>query len=642
MKTHTMGPTPAVSADTYRGRACILACLLAVGSGEWPWSGSTRPSRAPASIDCPFRQLVASYASRLNSVVNITDIERSLLLSELCPGSSPVDAPSHHGPARPRWEQQGSSGICAQVPPPPLVFYISPTGSDSANGSVAAPFATIPRALFEVSQQRTAAPDAAAACIWMYGGLYRLSAPVVVDIGSVEIAALDGQEPRLSGALAVPTPSWAPFGNSSSAQCWVATAAAPAGLSVPGIFDASGVMRTLARYPNTNFSGSPFPVAWVALPAQGPVYEWGAAPAWQQCESTVINVTSPCFANFTLQGGMTPCFEARAGCGSLRFDPPTEPGAPRSVCGDVMTPLCNTVPGGLNLTVPSLPGLPWPWIHPEDARVHAMKVIGSGYGWYTYTWQVANATPDGVLQFGPGGFQSGQGRTADGPKFQFFAENALELLDFPGEAYYDPRSGSIYMCGDAPGPEVALAVSPYLLSIEGPVSAVSIRGLRFERTASTILAPHAVPGGGDLAAHARGALTATGVEGLTIAQCTFIDIGGSAVVIAGHALSVQVVDSYFDGAGAHQILVLGSSELADATGPDLPRGTLIAGNAMRGGGRENKFAAPVAIALAPRTRVVGNVIYECPRTAVYYNDISGSPGQLLENNVLFVRRGWGA
>jgi hypothetical protein len=61
----------------------------------------------------------------------------------------------------------------------------------------------------------------------------------------------------------------------------------------------------------------------------------------------------------------------------------------------------------------------------------------------------------------------------------------------------------------------------------------------------------------------------------------------------------------------------------------------VAGNAIRAAGRENKFAAPIAVALAPRAAIEGNVVYECPRTAVYYNDLSGSPGQQLHNNVLF-------
>ena len=591
---------------------------------------------------------MASYASRLNSAVNGSDVERSLLLSELCPAELLIQAPPHHGLPHPRWEDSNSSGLCSSIPPPPLVYFVSPGGSDASNGSQSAPFATIPRALFEVAQQRAANGDASA-CIWLRGGSYRLMSPVPVDLGSLEIAAYGGEAPVLSGAVAVATPSWAPFSSSTQAQCWVAAGAAPAGLNVSAIFDASGAHRSTARFPDTNLSGSPFPAAWVAPPSkQGPSYAWAEAPAWQQCNSTVVTVASPCFENFTSQGGMSPCFEARVGCGSLRFDPPTEPGTPRSVCGDVMSPLCNTVPGGLNLSLATLPGLPWPWAHPEDARVHAMKVIdGDAYGWYSYTWAVNGATPGGALTFGPGGFQSGQGETADGHTFSFFLENALELLDFPGEAFYDGRTGSVYMCGEtgsgAPGPTVELAVNPYLLSIEGPLSDVSVRGVRFERTASTILAPHTVPGGGDLAAHPRGALTISGsVAGATVAQCAFVDVGGSAVVVAGHAQGVQVVDSVFDGAGAHQVLVLGTSELADATGPDLPRDTLIAGNAMRGGGRENKFAAPIAVALAPRTRVLGNVVYECPRTAVYYNDISGSPAQRLENNVLFVSRwrGW--
>jgi hypothetical protein len=249
------------------------------------------------------------------------------------------------------------------------------------------------------------------------------------------------------------------------------------------------------------------------------------------------------------------------------------------------------------------------------------------------------------VTFGRGGFQSSQGRVADGGDFSFFMQGALELLDYPGEHHYDARTGDVYLCAPAALPAGALpgalelAVAPYLLAVAGapgaPVANVSLRGLRLARSASTMLAPHGVPGGGDLAAHARGALTLGEAEGVTVAGCAFEDIGGSAVVVAGHAAGVQVVDSAVYGAGAHGVLVLGSSALVDATGWALPRGVRVAGNAVRDAGRENKFAAPVAVALAPRALVEGNVVYQCPRTAVYYNDLSGSPGQALHNNALF-------
>jgi hypothetical protein len=239
--------------------------------------------------------------------------------------------------------------------------------------------------------------------------------------------------------------------------------------------------------------------------------------------------------------------------------------------------------------------------------------------------------------------QSGQGGQAGDPGLDFCVENALELLDFAGEAFYDVRSGSVYACtasGAAPGDShVELAVTRYLLSVGAPggdvVQGVSVRGLGFANTRSTMLEPHDVPGGGDMSAHARGALTVSNAEDVTIAQCSFSNIGGSAVVVAGHALGVQVVDSSVVGAGAHGVLVLGFSQLVDATGANMPRGTRVAGNSISLTGRENKFAAGVAVAIAPRTVVEGNVIYDVARSAVYYNDLSASPAQLLRNNALF-------
>jgi len=282
-----------------------------------------------------------------------------------------------------------------------------------------------------------------------------------------------------------------------------------------------------------------------------------------------------------------------------------------------------------------------------DEEVKTAPPTAHGYGWYSLSWEVAGEVPGGFT-FGTGGFQSSQGVVADGPDFSFFIEGALELLDYPGEWHYDSRTGSVYLCtaaatGDVePLPSsVDLAVSQYLVNVQGessqsPLTSVSLRGLRFERTRSTMLEPHGVPGGGDLAAHPRGAVTITNTEGLcVVAGCSFWDIGGTAVAITGHAEGVQVVDSDFLRFGAHAILILGTAQLANATGPDLPRGSRIAGNTIRGGGRENKFAAPIALALAPASTVEGNVVYDCSRTAIYFNDQAGSPSQLMRNNVLF-------
>ena len=607
------------------------------------WTGSTRPSRAPAALDCPLRALVAAYAGRLNAAVNASDVAASLLLSFLCPHARLPDAPSHHAPARPLWATQRSSGsavgLCSLATPPPTVFFVAPTGSDAAAGTESAPFATLQRALDAVGAQR-AGGSAAPACVWVRGGTFRLTAPVTVSLNDLEVAAWGGEAPVFSGALPVATPAWAPFAapaaNASTTGCWVAAGAAPLGLDASALFDAAGLAITRARWPNAPVAGSPYPAAW--SPESTPRV-WGPAPAWAQCESNVTTDTSVCFSNYTEQGGMEPCYQERSGCGSLRFVPPIEPGPPRGVCGGAMSPLCNTVPGSLAFT--AAPAA-LPWAHPEDASVHAMKRIGTGSGWYSLSWRVTSATAEGVA-FGTGGFQSGQGRVADGPNFDFFVEGTRELLDVDGEWHYDAREGSLYLCaalGAALPAAVELATAPYLLAIEGPeggapVSRVSLRGLGFARTRSTIFEDHRVPGGGDLAAHARGALTITGAAGVSVTSCTFSDIGGSAIVVTGVASGVEIADSAFDGAGAHQVLVLGAAVGADATGPSLPRGTRIAGNSMRRGGRENKFAAPIAIALAPRCTVEGNVVYECPRTAIYYNDVSGSPGQRMHNNALF-------
>jgi hypothetical protein len=174
----------------------------------------------------------------------------------------------------------------------------------------------------------------------------------------------------LSGATRVPAPaSWSPYKTFPGAACWRAAAAAPPGLNVSALWlgdDADAPALTRARWPNSARGDAPYPSAWSpATAATG--LAWAPPPDWQRCESAVARVAAPCFSNFTSQGGMSPCFESRTGCGSLRFEPPVEPGAPRSVCGGAMSALCNTVPGGLAVA-PNQTAFAWPFATRTPAR----------------------------------------------------------------------------------------------------------------------------------------------------------------------------------------------------------------------------------------------------------------------------------
>ena len=323
-------------------RAASAAPLRFPPITEWPWTLATRPDRATPELDCPLRALVAAYAARLNNATDAADVARSLRLSELCPNASAAlpPAPAHHAAARPRWEAArplrrqaldaagrqrlplaDAAGLCSAQPPPPIVMFVAPGGSDGAggDGSESHPFASLQRALVAGAAARggdgdgaSAAAAAAAACVWMRGGTYRRAAAATVTAGNLEISAFPGESPLLSGALIVATPSWAPFGATGAASCFVAAGAAPAGLSVSDVFDSSGAMLSRARFPNTNVSGAggaPYPTAWLAAGA------FLDPPAAQQCESFVMQIGDArptgddkdpelCFRNFTDAGGM--------------------------------------------------------------------------------------------------------------------------------------------------------------------------------------------------------------------------------------------------------------------------------------------------------------------------------------------------
>ncbi|MCX4534422.1 PDZ domain-containing protein [Streptomyces sp. NBC_01669] len=132
----------------------------------------------------------------------------------------------------------------------PIVFHVSPTGSDKANGSAAKPFRTLERVQKAVrTSLRTAVRQGRPVDVVVHGGTYRVQSTLrfgAADSGTakapVRYVAAPGERVVISGGRSL-APQWRSYSGA------VEVADIGAGLDFDGLF-LDGERQTLARYPN--------------------------------------------------------------------------------------------------------------------------------------------------------------------------------------------------------------------------------------------------------------------------------------------------------------------------------------------------------------------------------------------------------
>ena len=175
-------------------------------------------------------------------------------------------------------------------------IYVSPTGSDAASGTLAAPLATLAAARDKADQLKTGNTPVT---VYLRGGTYYLNAPVVFGPSNsgtaaapIVYTAYQSEKPVLSGGILVPsTAVWA----TSSGQIKVTTIAT--NLKVDQLF-LNGKRQILARYPNFDstkildgYDANCISTQRVALwsnPAEGPGYFRALHPSGWGGESFTI------------------------------------------------------------------------------------------------------------------------------------------------------------------------------------------------------------------------------------------------------------------------------------------------------------------------------------------------------------------
>jgi len=244
-----------------------------------------------------------------------------------------------------------------------------------------------------------------------------------------------------------------------------------------------------------------------------------------------------------------------------------------------------------------------------------------------------------------------------GPGSDWFIMNVKEMLDEPGEFYYDRTTMSLYYVSNDTDPNT-LWVNPNNASIEivsqhtlinatgtsqdHPIVNLTLRGIGFRDTSPTMLEPHGVPSGGDWALERMGVVYLERTEHTLIDGIIFTRLGGNGLMISKYNLATEVTRCLFQYLGGSAIAAWGwTDEITDGgihgidgTDGDFPIYTRVTGNVFHQLGIWEKQASAFFQAKTARSHLQHNVVFNLGRAGFNFNDGFGGGDVVLEN-VLF-------
>ena len=160
-----------------------------------------------------------------------------------------------------------------------------------------------------------------------------------------------------------------------------------------------------------------------------------------------------------------------------------------------------------------------------------------------------------ALNFSSGGQQGpwGSGAAAG----WWFIENALGLVDEPGEWWVDAEAGELHYFPNSTAelsqPLVASSMDS-IIEIRGtrarPVEDITIIGVTFAHTEVHYTKTYESQGGGGITMHRGGALIVEGAVGVTVDNCVFEGIGGHGVLLSNYVRVAKIANSEFKWIGA--------------------------------------------------------------------------------------------
>ena len=218
-------------------------------------------------------------------------------------------------------------------------------------------------------------------------------------------------------------------------------------------------------------------------------------------------------------------------------------------------------------------------------------------------------------------------------------ENVFRALDDPDEFFLDPKTNLLYVYPNATSAnptglrDLSLAVLDKYIIIDG-ASDITISNVGFKDSAATYMNEWRVPSGGDWALHPGGVVQISNSSRITIDHCVFHRLDGNAIFLSGRTRDIKIQRNRFEWLGENAITLWGETEGYDATKGEQPYETLIEGNVMRELGIFQKQSSAVFLSKASRTVIRHNIMFNMPRSAINFNDMTGG-GDRVHRNLIF-------
>jgi arylsulfatase A-like enzyme len=618
---------------------CTWGCKF--GASQW--------SDGTPTFNCKMRKLAWEFGQKLMPrMQTFEDLYWALGLNEDCLEEVPPPA-----------------FTAADRAPPPSVFppsqhqgislYVDNVkGSDDNAGSLASPFKTI-----------QAAVDAAAnqpyATINLRGGTHYLTKAVQISAANKGLAVQNykGEVVTVSGAVRLDV-KWVPHKVGGGKNMYSADTSGSNVTEVPG-FQINGVRLTRARYPNGNVEltermqpgGNPDGIQLMP----GPAATWVQPDHSLIKEITqVLNDDPAQMRNGSVFRGSLVYTTYMGGIGGpcAIYDPPFSYWCSDTVAGGGakivehlrgVTPPLSAIapPGSGNATA----GLHLPYKTTKGAIVNVMHPGR----WANWMWEVEAIAENNSITFGRGGFQESRGNLGTRGGGDWFIENVWEEFDSVNEFFWDKSEQKLFFFYNGTGPPPASAdyEVPQLRTLFNltssrwqPIVDVTIRGLTLTGSRYTYMDPHAVPSGGDFALARSGAVFLEGTERVSISDCNLTRLDGNGITISGYNRNATVARNALSYIGDNAVVVWGYTnetgsnplEGFDGTDGNHPQLTSVVDNVMREIGIYEKQSCWFFQAKAARSRVVGNVMFNAPRSGINMNDAFGG-GDIITRNLAF-------
>jgi hypothetical protein len=201
-----------------------------------PPPGPPPPAPPTSAFSCAIHQYAFEYAQTIvhsnpksiHDALNLQDCAPFLPAEQL---QANANALANTGPS-----SSSSSNGGGESTGSGMEFYVAATGSDTANGTLAAPFATLQRARDAIRSARRSAPQQPQAgtgpdraSVFVRGGTYHFNATLVlgpVD-SHVSFSAYQGERAVLSGGRSLTGLQWSPAGAGATAGTLVANVSLP-------------------------------------------------------------------------------------------------------------------------------------------------------------------------------------------------------------------------------------------------------------------------------------------------------------------------------------------------------------------------------------------------------------------------------